>query len=64
MSWFHHEESYDIRSNDTIIYGEQTITYGSGSDSGSGSGTPSSSGPWDDYQREREYCACCDQHTR
>lgn len=64
MSWFHHEESYDIHASGNITYGEPTITCGSGSSSGS-SGSPSGSGAWGDYQNERTYCGYSgNQHTR
>lgn len=64
MSWFSSTEDYSI--NDTGFYGEPEITYGTSDDDSSTDSYPSSSGPWDDYQHEREYLGgwIDDQHTR
>lgn len=62
MSWFSTTEYYDFSTND--VYGEPEISY-SYTYEESDSGTPSSSGPWDDYQHERERIyASFDEHTR
>ena len=54
MSWFTRTEDYSTKES---FYGESEITYGSKNDSGSSS--TSTSGPWDDYQREREHISSC-----
>ena len=53
MSWFNHI-SYDEPSI-TINYPDGTSAHTGPSSSDSSSGSPSGSGAWDDYQRERTY---------
>lgn len=53
MHLFSTEEDYSYKKDDDDFYGEVKITYGSDSDDDSTSGSPSSSGPYDDYQNER-----------
>lgn len=60
MSWFSKTEDYSTK--DSGFYGEPEITYGSKKDD---SGSSSTSGAWDDYQREREHIiSSCNDHTR
>lgn len=62
MSWFSKKEDYTTKESG--FYGEPEITYGSKKDD-SGSGSSSTSGAWDDFQREREYLYwSCNDHTR
>ena len=62
MSWFSKTEEYSTK--DSGFYGEPEITYGSKKDE-SDSESSSTSGPWDDFQREREYLyESCNDHTR
>lgn len=63
MSWFSLTDDYSIGNNDRDFYGDPEITYGP-SEEGSSSSVSTSGGGWDDYQREREYISCSDQHTR
>lgn len=63
MSWFSCTEDYSIKESG--FYGEPEITYDPKNDETS-LGPSSTSGPWDDYQHEREriYSSCCNNHSR
>ncbi|MBQ2243945.1 MAG: hypothetical protein II318_07040 [Bacteroidales bacterium] len=62
MSWFSRTEDYSTK--DSGFYGEPEITYGSKKDD-TGSSSSSTSGAWDDFQREREYVySVSKQHSR
>lgn len=62
MSWFSRTEDYS--TNDSGFYGEPEIAYGAKKDD-TDPESPPPSGPWDDYQREREYVSSLmDEHSR